>query len=113
MIHVSRNRWIELTEKNVFTNCSECGCELPFFLTDEFTTDVLCSRCEMKKEKLRMDVGPTYDAIVWLGDLLARSGFAVEVLGVFGEFGIDDLADLPSCEYAEFGSALVKIFTDA
>lgn len=44
---------IELTDKNVFINCSECGCELPLALTDEFMTDILCSRCEEKKMILR------------------------------------------------------------
>jgi hypothetical protein len=100
---------IELTDENVFTNCSECGCELPLALTDEFMPDILCSRCEEKKMKLR----PTFDGIAWLASILARSGFAVEVIGLYDQFDIDDLADLAPWEYAEFGDALARIFMDA
>jgi hypothetical protein len=53
-------------------------------------TDILCSRCEEKKAKPR----PTYDGIVWLVGILARSGFAVEILGLYAQFDIDDVADL-------------------
>ena len=99
---------IELTDKNVFTNCSECGCEMPLILSDEFMTDVLCSRCEEKK----MMPSPTYDGIAWLASILARSGFARDVLDLFSQFEIDDLADLEPFEYAEFGDALERIFMD-
>ena len=100
---------IELTDENVFTNCSECGCELPLSLTDEFMPDILCSRCEVMK----MMPQPTYDGIAWLVSILARSGFAEEVLGLYDEFDINDVADLAHCEYAEFGDALERIFMDA
>ena len=100
---------IELTDENVFTNCSECGCELPLALTDEFMTEILCSRCEEKKMVLR----PTFDGILWLVSILVRSRFSVDVMGLFDQFDIDDLAKLPPCEYAEFGDALERIFMDA
>lgn len=63
-------------------------------------------------EKLHTDARPTYDGIAWLAGILARSGFTVEVLGLYDQFDIDDLADLPPCEYTEFGNALAKIFTE-
>jgi hypothetical protein len=109
MLPGGRTVKIELTEKNVFTNCSECGCEMPLVLSDEFMTDVLCSRCEEKKMMPR----PTYDGIAWLASILARSGFAVEVIGLYDQFDIDDLTDLAPWEYAEFGDALARIFMDA
>lgn len=100
---------IELTDENVFTNCSECGCELPLALTDEFMTDILCSRCEEK----RMTLEPTFDGILWLVSILVRSRFSVDVMGLFDQFDIDDLDKLPPCEYTEFGDALARIIMKA
>jgi hypothetical protein len=114
----------EINDENVFTRCAECGCELPvdiveIFSDDLFFTDIVCSRCTMKKRSAHtkglddIKVPLMYDGIVWLEFILARSGYGNEILKLYDRFLIDDVDDLRPDQYAAFGNALAKMAVGA
>ncbi|HBL84717.1 MAG: hypothetical protein A2Y17_11335 [Clostridiales bacterium GWF2_38_85] len=107
----------EITDENVFTRCQKCECELPVDLveilsdgeSDLFSTSFICSRCTTKKVTDEVIVPIIYDGIVWLENILVRSGYGEEIQYLYDSFHINSLEDLRPEEYNEFGNALAKM----
>lgn len=114
---------VELTNKNVFTRCCECGCELPIDLAFDLLWDgedtmdtktVMCSRCSMKKSDSKDDamVPLTLKDMTQLANILIKIGHEADLQFLYDYYDIEGLEELCPNELSEFGSALRKMVLD-
>jgi hypothetical protein len=112
----------EITDKNVFTHCVECGRELPIDLAevfndgegDLFSTNIVCSSCTKKHCKassLTENITITLDGLNLLVDVMNKAGYGEPVYDLFMRHEIDELKDLSPEQYTPFADALCEMAT--
>jgi len=113
----------ELTDENVFNICPKCGKEVAVDIAslfrdgegDLYSTAVCCSTCSkaINNGKSHPTTKPpiTYDGLVWMTDVLGKSGYGELLSDLFDEFEIDTMGDLAPENYTAFGNALQAMAT--
>ncbi len=111
----------DITDENVFTQCAECGRELPVDIAEVFTlsggdlfsTSIICATCTANRHVARHMDGLfiTVDGIALLADALCAAGCGELVKDLFDEYSIHSVQDLQSEEYEPFADALKAIAT--
>jgi hypothetical protein len=109
----------EITEKNVYTYCDDCGREMNVDLADAMrdngsnleSTVLICPDCNKRRRKRR--VTATFDGINLATDVLCRAGFAEMVYYVLVQHGVEDLKDLPPEQYEQYVEDLCDILRGA
>lgn len=111
---------VEITEENVYTQCSGCGAEMPADLAELlsesglYNTYTFCEKCmkQIKKQRSRCDDAPiTLDGLVWLKNILIKSGYGEEIKELYDKYEIDELDGLTTKQYDGFGKALSDLAT--
>ena len=116
----------EITDENVFTTCPDCGCEEMFNLAevfadakeiaddsiDIFGTEIVCSNCTDKRNKLP-NAKITADGINLLLAVVYRAGYDSEgaLYRLFDEYGIKAVEELSEEDYLDFCVAVSDIIT--
>ncbi len=106
----------ELTDKNIFTRCAECGRELPVSLgalsragiKDPLNADVLCDDCFEGDDHGTLDI--TMDALLLLARTLMRSGYQDALLTLYEKYSVSALQELDPDDYQAFADDLEALF---
>jgi hypothetical protein len=113
-----------ITDENVFTDCPECGSELPVDLVelfadcecDFFSTRVYCASCSKnrrnKRHRFMNGMQITTEALALLADSLCDAGQGEFVKMVFDEFEIEELHELMPHQHEAFAKSLAELVAD-